>query len=446
MHDPLTTETVDLLRDLIRASCVNDGSPASGQEHRAVAVIERYLHGSGLVGEVVEPLPGRTSLVVRLKGHDPAAPSLLLMGHLDVVPVHGEWSHDPFAADLVDGVVWGRGALDMLHLTASYAAVIKKLATDGTRLAGDVVFAAVADEEAGGRLGARWLVENRPELIAADGVLTESGGVPLAVDGAVRGVTVTVGEKGLASRRVVTTGHPRHASTPYGSSNAVVTAADAVLRIVAHPNPAVVDDLWPQYVAALDLPDDVRAALVEPARLEEALPAMGGLAGLAHAVTHTTIAPDIIAGGDKINVIPSYAEVQLDVRTLPGVTGDDVDRLLRAAIAPLGDRARVDRLPSADDQPASRSALDTRLFRALSEAVTVAYPQAAAVPVVAPGGSDGRFFRALGVPTYGFGLLSDRWHHEDFRRLIHSTDERIDVESVDLTVHALERIVRRVTG
>lgn len=441
--DDLTAETVGLLRELIRNACVNDGSPDSGQEHRSVATLERFFHGSGLTWEVVEPHPGRTSLVARLPGTDPSAPSLLLLGHLDVVPVAPGWQHDPFAGELIDGVVWGRGALDMLHLTASYAAVIRQLAVSGERLRGDLVFAGVADEEAGGALGARWLAENRPELVRADGVLSESGGVPLSVDGSVRGVTVTVGEKGISTRRLSVTGHPGHASTPWGSSNAVVTAAEAVGRIVAHPMEPVIDELWPQYVAALGLEPGLEAALSDPARIDSALGELGPLAGLAHAVTHTTVSPDVIRGGDAINVIPARAEVLLDIRTLPGVTPDDVDRHLRDALGPLGDLVEVGRI---SDNPAARSTSDTALFRALGEAVAAAYPGAAAVPVIAPGGSDSRYFRSRGIPAYGFGLLSEGWRHADFRRLLHSTDERVDVASVGLVVAALGRVVRGVLG
>ncbi|BDZ50743.1 hypothetical protein GCM10025867_29840 [Frondihabitans sucicola] len=318
LDDDVTSATVGLLRELITNACVNDGSPDSGQEHRSVATLERFFHGSGLSWEIVEPHPGRTSLVARLAGTDPDAPALLLLGHTDVVPVAPGWQHDPFGAELIDGVVWGRGALDMLHLTASYAAVLRNLAASGTRLRGDLVFAAVADEEAGGRLGARWLVENRPELVAADAVLSESGGVPLSVDGAVLGVTVTVGEKGISTRRLDVSGHPGHASTPWRSSNAVITAAEAVGRIAAHPIAPVVDELWPQYVAALGVEPGLAEALVDPATIDGALDRLGPLAGLAHAVTHTTVSPDVFRGGDAINVIPARAEVELDIRTLPG--------------------------------------------------------------------------------------------------------------------------------
>lgn len=437
----LTAQTTALLRELIRAACVNDGSPDSGQEHRAVAVLERFFDGSGLTWETVEPHPGRVSLVARIRGRVEGHPSLLLLGHTDVVPVSQGWARDPFAGDLIDGWVWGRGAYDMLHLTAAYAVIIRSLASKGVPLAGDLVFAALADEEAGGRFGAKWLVDNRPDLVAADGVLSESGGVPLPVGGLVRGVTVTVGEKGGAARALETTGTPRHASTPFGADNAVATISEAIVRVLGHRIPPSPDDLWPRYVDALDIHPALKSDLVDPVRLDAALPQLGSLASLAHAVTHNTIAPDIVRGGEKINVIAARADALLDIRILPGTTGADIDRHLIEALGPLAEKVRIRHL---GNTAASRSSLKTPLYAALAAAVTSAYPTAVAVPIISPGGSDSRFFRKQGIAAYGFGMLSAQWRHEDIRVLMHGVDERIDVESVDLTVRSLERIVRTI--
>jgi len=442
LGDALAADTVALMRELIRNACVNDGTASAGGEHRSVASLERFLHGSGLRWEVVEPHPGRTSLVAELPGTEPRGPSLLLLGHLDVVPAGAGWTRDPFAAELVDGVVWGRGTLDMLHLTAAYAAVMRRLALEGARLRGRLVFAAVADEESGGRYGARWIVENRPELVAADAVLSETGGVPLTVGGEVRGVTVTVGEKGLAARRLEVAGRPGHASTPWGADNAVVSAAEVIRRIAEHPEPAQLDDLWPHYVAALDVPQALRDALADPARIDAALPALGRLGGLAHALTHTTYSPDLVRGGDKLNVVPGRATVDLDIRTLPGTSPAHIDSHLREAIGELMDRVTIH--PLGDTVPATRSPLGTPLYEALAHASATAYPRAKAVPVIAPGGADSRFFRQRGIPAYGFSMFSRRWEHADFRQLVHSVDERIDVASVALAAQAIDRVVRRV--
>ncbi|MFC4244205.1 M20/M25/M40 family metallo-hydrolase [Gryllotalpicola reticulitermitis] len=459
MTEPdLPTQTVELLRELIRNACVNDGSPDSGGEARNAATLERFLTapdldpdlapaagaaaGPGLSIQLLEPHPGRVSLIAELPGTDPTAPSLLLLGHTDVVPPGRGWAREPFGAEIVDGVIWGRGALDMLHLTAAYAVVIRTLARSAVRMPGKLIFAAVADEESGGHYGAQSLVAQRPDLLAVSGVLSETGGIPLASGGAVRGVTVTVGEKGMSGRRLRFEGHPRHASTPWGADNALVTAADAVSRIAAHPALAEIDDLWPQYVEALDVPPELRAALTDPLRIDAALPELGPLAGLAHAVTHTTCSPDIIRAGEKLNVVPQSAHVDLDIRTLPGVSAGAVDAYLRDALGPLADRTAIE--PIGSESVASRSPLGTPLYAALAEAVDTAYPGARAVPVIAPGAADSRLFRYAGVPAYGFGMFSPRWTHADFRHLVHSVDERIDVETVGLVVRAVLQVAERV--
>ena len=174
----ITAEVTDLLQRLIRNGCINDGTPGSGQETRNADLLASHLHGCGLEMETFEPEAGRTSLLARLEGTDPSAPTLMLMGHTDVVPVDVDgWQRDPLGGELVDGVVWGRGAIDMLNLTAAMAVATRRLATSGRRPRGSLFFLAVADEEAGGALGAGWLAEHATDAIRCDYVITENGGV-----------------------------------------------------------------------------------------------------------------------------------------------------------------------------------------------------------------------------------------------------------------------------
>src|SRR5688500_17163824 len=174
-------ETMELLQQLIRNQCVNDGQVSSGDEVRSVDTLEAYLGNAGFDMQRFEPQPGRTSLVARIEGSDPDAPSLLLMGHTDVVPVNPDgWTRDPFGAEIVDGFIWGRGAVDMLNITASQAVAFRRLAESGFTPKGTLIYLAVADEEALGTWGARWLVENERDAVYADYVLTESGGYQMA--------------------------------------------------------------------------------------------------------------------------------------------------------------------------------------------------------------------------------------------------------------------------
>jgi acetylornithine deacetylase/succinyl-diaminopimelate desuccinylase-like protein len=442
----LAEQTTDLLQQLIRNACVNDGTPDSGHELRTVRTLQDFFEGSGLDGVVVEPHPGRGSLIIRIEGTDPTAPSLALVGHTDVVPVQESgWQRDPFAAEIVDGVLWGRGAIDMLNLTASYAVVTRAIARGAAGAAkfrprGDLVFAAVADEESGSTYGVKWLTENRLDLIDADYVLTESGGAPA---GHAPAIGVMVGEKGAAARTLRVSGTPGHGSAPWGRQNAAVVAAEAVRRIAGFATPTVISPHWRSYVDALDVDAASRALLVDTEHFHDGLPAVGDLAGFAHASTHTTISPNVVRAGEKINVIPGEASITLDIRILPGVSGENVDGYLREA---LGDLLRDITIEGDEFTAATLSPTDTPLFGVLRGAVRRAYPDAELLPMLGVGGSDARFYRKRGVPAYGFGLLSREWDYGKFRQLFHGNNERIDLESLDLTVNALDFAVREFLG
>jgi len=227
MAEPLA-EVTDLLQHLIRNACVNDGTPSSGEERRSADLLESYLAGSGLDLERYESAPGRANLVARMEGRDPSAPSLLLMGHMDVVPVNPDrWRRDPFGGELVDGEVWGRGAVDMLNLTASMAVAAKRLAIEGFRPRGTLIYLAVADEEALGRYGASWLLRERADAVRADFVVTEAGGfrMPLPSMSGPK-LPVIVAEKGTYWCSLRVQGTPGHGSMPLRTDNALVKAAE----------------------------------------------------------------------------------------------------------------------------------------------------------------------------------------------------------------------------
>lgn len=433
----LAQQTTELLQQLIRNAAVNDGTPDSGQEWRQVRTLQEFFAGSGVEGVVVEPHPGRQSLIVRIEGTERGAPSLALVGHTDVVPVEPTgWERDPFGGEIVDGVLWGRGAIDMLNLTAAYAVVTRAIATSGFRPRGDLIFAAVADEESGSRFGVGWLTEHRLDLIDADYVLTESGG---AHAGPAPSLGVMVGEKGGAGRSLRVRGVPGHGSAPWGTRNAGVVAAEAVTRLARFRGPTVITPQWRAYAEALDLDDELRAAVTDPERFYDGVDALGELNGFAHASTHTTLSPNVIRAGDKTNVIPGEATVQLDIRILPGVTPDDVHAYLRQALGDLLEHIDIEGDWFGES---TISPIDTPLYDALGTAVRRAYPGAQLLPMLGIGGTDGRFYRRRGVPAYGFGVLSERWDYGTFRRLFHGHNERIDLASIDLTVHALDDVVR----
>jgi acetylornithine deacetylase/succinyl-diaminopimelate desuccinylase-like protein len=428
-------EVVELLQHLIGNACVNDGRTESGQEVRNADLLRDYLAGPGLDFETYEPQPGRTSLVTRIEGTDPSAPTLCLMGHTDVVPVTPEgWRHDPFGGELIDGEIWGRGAIDMLNLTASMAVAFKTLARGGYRPRGTLIYFAVADEEASGVHGAGWVTEHAYDAVRSDYVLTESGGItmPGGEDGPK--LTVTVGEKGLAWRRLRVQGTPGHGSMPFGTDNAVVKAAEIVRRLVAFRPKVAVTDTWRLFASSLGLPPDVTAGLVDPARVYDTCAAMDDprLAKLAHACTHMTFSPNVVHGGVKTNVIPDVVDLDVDIRTLPGETSADVERNLAEAIGPeLLASVTVEVLHAGE---ATASPMQTPLWDTLGRVATDLAPHAnGLVPRMTAGGTDARFFREKGATAYGFGLFTPSMTTSEFATRFHGNDERVDVDSLLLT-------------
>ncbi len=439
------TEATELTRTLIRNACVNDGTLASGQEVRNVEALEDYFAGAGLASERYVAAPGRVSLVARIEGRDRGAPTLLLMGHTDVVPANpAGWRRDPFGGELVDGILWGRGAIDMLNLTATMAVAVRRLAAGGFRPRGTLVYLAVADEEALGTYGAAHLTAHRLEAVQADYVITENGGVPIPTASGPK-LPLTVGEKGVNWRRLVVRGTPGHGSMPFRTDNALVTAAEIVRRLAAYRPKARILDVWRRFVAGLELPSEVTAALTDPDRVYETAAAMEslGLARVAHASTHTTFSPNVARAGAKVNVVPDRVELEVDVRALPGVTPSEVDAMLGEALGDLRPRVDVE-APSRDE--GSLSPFETPLADALARVTAALVPGSRIIPRLTQGATDARFFRWLGVPAYGFGLHSPRIPYTEYPLMFHGNDERIDVESLGLSALMWEALARDFLG
>ncbi len=435
----IAAEVTDLLQHLIRNACVNDGTADSGNESRSADVLDQYLSDAGLAVQRFAARDGRENVVARIEGSDPQAPAMLLMGHTDVVPVNPDgWTQDPFGGELVDGEVWGRGAVDMLNLTASMAVAMKQLARDGFRPKGTLVYLGVADEENLGEWGADYLLEHEHDAVMADYVITESGGfqVPSATGPK---LPVIVGEKGSYWCKITVRGTPGHASQPFRTDNALVTAAEVVRRLAEYRPPTIIDDTWRDFITGV-FPDELAAPLTDPAQLWDfcgALPV--GLARQAHACTHTTIAPTMIHGGTKTNVIPDEVSIEVDIRTLPGQRATDIERLLEDAI---GDLLPVVEVRSSDDNESTSSPRDTPLWDVLGRASARLVSGSTLVPFLTVGATDARFFRRKGSIAYGFGLFSRRMSFEDYATMFHGNDERVDVESLVLSTRLWEHVAR----
>lgn len=431
-------ECTELLQALIRNACVNDGTIESGGESRSAELLATYLEGPGLDLQTFEGAPGRKSLVARIEGTDPTAPTLLLMGHTDVVPVNADrWSHDPFGGELIDGEVWGRGAVDMLNLTSSMAVAMKRLARSDFAPRGTLIYLAVADEESNGTHGADFLVEHERDAVMADYVITESGGIPLPSPNGLK-LPVLVGEKGLFGIRVRVGGTPGHASQPYRTDNALITAAEVVRRIGEFKPETHIHDVWRAFIESMGYPDEITGPLLSVDGLDDVLEHLPlGMARQFHACTHTTFAPTVIHGGSKLNIIPDTVELDIDIRTLPGQGRDDVMAELRLALGDLADAVQFEQL---NHDPSSSSPIDTPLWDSLSRVSQRWYPGSETVPFLTVGATDARFFRRSDRVAYGFGLFSENITFEGFGTMFHGDDERIDTASLGLSTEMWEAV------
>ncbi len=440
-------ELVATLRDLIRIPSINPPDPP-GAELDAARYLAAALDAAGLRPEVFEPVPGRGSVVARLRGDGSGGDPLLLLSHLDVVPANPDgWTHDPFAADLADGYVWGRGAVDMKAMAAMELQVVRLLA-GRARAAGldpaqdpvpglrrDVIFACTADEEAGGHAGAGWLVRNRPELLRAAGALNECGGVSIEVGGR-RFYPIQVAEKGFEVYRITVRGTWGHGSMPR-DDNAAVLAAEAVIRLATPGEPRLTTPMarfLGEVADAFEETSGGRAALVRAIGGDDPRRSDAALRGLCdpmieralRALLRDTISPDIIRTGIKYNVIPGEATIEIDCRTLPGTTEADIREEILARLGDLGPRCEVVRLLGASpvEAPASGD-----LYELLAATIRAHDPDGIPVPVLAPFATDAKHTVLLDIPTYGFSPLRLA-PDERFLERFHGVDERVGVDAL----------------
>ena len=461
--DLATDALVESLRDLIRIASINPPSAdAPDGELRAARYLATTLEGAGLTPELVEPVPGRGSVHIRLRGDGTGGDPLLLLSHLDVVPAPPErWTHAPFDADLADGYIYGRGAVDMKGMVAMELAVILQLAAEA-RAAGldpardpipglrrDVLFTCTADEEAGGAAGAAWLVEHRPEWLAAAGAVNEAGAVSTTVAG-IRFYPIGVAEKGYAAYRILVSGTWGHGSMPREDNAAVLAAA--VIGRLAEPETIRLTPVMTRFLddAAAALPAGAARVARAIASGDDALSAatLEGLcdrrdAVVLRALLRDTISPDVIHAGVKYNVIPGDAVIEVDCRVLPGTTESAMRARLVERMGPeLAAACTIELIIWGEpvEAPAEGS-----LFDIMAQAIRDHDPDGVPLPVMVPFATDAKYTAHLGVPTYGFSPL----RFEADERLLdrfHGVDERVSVAALRWGLPVLYDVVRRFCG
>ena len=434
MTDAGADEVVQICQELIRIDTTNTGATATSAGERAAAeYVAAKLSEVGLEPVMHESEPGRTSVVARMPGADPSRDALLIHGHLDVVPADAsEWSVDPFSGEERDGYIWGRGAVDMKDFDAMTLALVRQWRREGRVPPRDIVLAFLADEEAGGRLGAHHLVDHRPELF--EGVteaIGEVGGFSVTVSDDLRLYLIETAQKGISWIRLTATGRPGHGSMVH-DDNAVTRLCEAVATLGRYRFPIELTDtvrgFLEQVCEALGIELDVN----DP---ELAVAKLGPIARVVGATLRNTVNPTMLDAGYKANVIPSRASAVVDGRTLPG----NEERFLDQIKELIGPDVQAEFI---EHQPALETSFDGALVDAIADALRELDPAARPVPYMLSGGTDAKAFARLGIRCFGFAPLKLP-AGLDFSALFHGIDERVPVDGLKFGVGVLDRFLSR---
>jgi acetylornithine deacetylase/succinyl-diaminopimelate desuccinylase-like protein len=428
----LREEVTDLLQRLIRLDTVNP----PGNETVAAELLRDYLAESGIEAELYAKVPKRANLVARIPGRG-EGPRLVLLSHTDTVLADAaEWQFDPWSGELKDGEVWGRGALDMKGQVAANAVAVASLAREGFEPSGDLIFAATADEEVGEDFGLSWLCREHPDTVRAEYCVNEGAGDRIDFGSGRIFYLCSTAEKMSSPFHLRVHGRSGHASMPGIADNALVKAAALILRLAEfRPEPR----LEPEVAAFLRLlvGSDVGA--------DDALEVARGvhpLAGeLVEPLLGLTLSPTIVSASQKRNVIPALCRLICDCRLLPGQTQDEAETIIRAVLGP-GDYE----LEWIEGQGGTRSPLETPLWAAIESFVAAEEPEARVAPLCLAGFTDSHWLReAFGTVAYGFFPIRTM-DPELAARLVHSADERIAVEDLELGVRFLRHVATEIGG
>jgi acetylornithine deacetylase/succinyl-diaminopimelate desuccinylase-like protein len=439
--DALAAEAQELLGRLVRFDTVNPpGNELEAQEH-----LLGHLSEAGFECELLAAEPQRPNLVARLRGAEPG-PTLCYLGHVDTVLANpSEWTHDPWSGEVIDGFLWGRGAIDMKSQVAAEIAAGASLARDGWRPSrGELLIVAVVDEETGGELGAQWVTANHPEKVRCDLLVNEGGGEVFEYMGR-RCYGVCCAEKGVFRYAVTTEGTAAHASLPTLGDNALLKMGPLLTRFAARRPPYSVCTECEAFLRALgEDPQDPAGAVArmraDDPRLADVFEPMLGI----------TFSPTRIRASEKINVIPSEAELKVDCRVPPGLGEEEVRREIAAILGVDADadgaRAAY-RIEFTERIPGNRSPIESELMDVISEWVGARDAGAEVLPVILPGFTDSRHFRAAFPECVAYGFFPQR--HQSLLEtspLVHGANERIDVRDLTFAAEFFSDLAVRVLG
>lgn len=423
-------EVVRICRELIQIDTSNFGDNEGPGERKAAEYTAGLIEEAGLEAQLFESAPGRASVITRMSGSDSSLPALVVHGHLDVVPAQKEdWSVDPFSAEERDGLIWGRGAVDMKDMDAMILSVLRSMQREGTQPKRDLIFAFFADEEAGGNYGASWLVDNKPELFdGATEAISEVGGFSATIGGQ-RTYLLQTAEKGISWLRLVAHGRAGHGSQ-INTDNAVTQLARAVARIGEHRWPIELTPTTRQFLEGVTELTGVEFDADNPDIL---LKELGTVARFVGATLQNTSNPTVMKGGYKHNVIPGSAEALIDVRTLPGQE-EEVFATIKSLAGESVDVSYAHKDVSLE-VPFAGNLVDQMVDSLLAED-----PGAKVLPYTLSGGTDNKSLSRLGITGYGFAPL--RLPDDlDFTGMFHGVDERVPTDSLRFGARVLNRLL-----
>jgi acetylornithine deacetylase/succinyl-diaminopimelate desuccinylase-like protein len=430
-------DAVKHLAALIRIDTTNP----PGNETPASEYLAGMLRGAGLEPTLVGATPERKNVVARVRGDGSKAP-LLLGAHVDVVPAEpSAWRHPPFSGEIHDGYLWGRGAIDMKHMAVMSALAVMRLKREGVKLKRDVIFAGVADEEAGCDLGSKFLVDHHPELVKAEFALGEAGAFTVWLEGEAL-YPIQVAEKGTVWMKLRAVGKPGHGSLPK-EHNAVTRISEAIAALgrarLPHHRVPLVDKYLREIAATQKFPRSFLIRNLHRRRIADLvfkqMPDRGVAAALAASLSNTAV-PTVLRAGSKVNVVPGAAEAEVDGRSLPGQTSAD---LIREVQRVVGEDVEIEVLR---DMPPVEHPPESALWDVLRAAVERGHVGARVVPYLAPGFTDAKNWSRLGCRSYGFMPLRFPDDGVKFADLFHGHDERIPVEGLKWGVELLYEVVR----